>query len=140
MIFLDTSVLVAAAIDTHVHFQPSIARIEEQRRAGMACSAHTLAEAYNTLTTYRLPRRIRPREAYELIQRWKKLCRVIALSPQEYLAVLQAAAAREIAGAAIYDALHIACARKAGAERIYTWNTRHFKAVAPDLAAIIFEP
>ena len=101
MIFLDTSVLVAAAIDTHVHFQPSIARIEEQRRAGMACSAHTLAEAY------RLPRRIRPREAYKLIQRWKKLCRVIALSPQEYLAVLQAAAAREIAGAAIYDALHI---------------------------------
>jgi predicted nucleic acid-binding protein len=40
----------------------------------------------------------------------------------------------------IYDALLLACARKAAAERIYTWNERHFKLVAPDLAERIVAP
>jgi predicted nucleic acid-binding protein len=40
----------------------------------------------------------------------------------------------------IYDALLLACARKANADRIYTWNLRHFRALAPDLAERIVAP
>jgi predicted nucleic acid-binding protein len=47
---------------------------------------------------------------------------------------------RGMSGAVIYDALILACARKVRAERIYTWNLRHFRAVAPDLAAKIVTP
>jgi predicted nucleic acid-binding protein len=47
---------------------------------------------------------------------------------------------RGISGAGIHDSLTLACARKARAERIYTWNLRHFRAVAPDLAERIVAP
>jgi predicted nucleic acid-binding protein len=43
-------------------------------------------------------------------------------------------------GGIIYDALLAACAHKVNAERIYTWNVRHFKLVAPDLEARIMTP
>ncbi len=43
-------------------------------------------------------------------------------------------------GAIIYDALILACARKARAEVIYTWNVKHFRLVAPDLSDRIVEP
>ncbi len=114
--------------------------IHSSMGTGIACSAHTLAEAYSTLTTYKLARRLRPVEAFQIIERWEKLCNVITLSSREYVDLLQGAAVREIAGGTIYDALHIACARKAGAKYIYTWNVRHFRAAAPDLAETIFEP
>jgi predicted nucleic acid-binding protein len=45
-----------------------------------------------------------------------------------------------LAGGVIYDALLLACARKVDAERIYTWNVRHFQMVAPDLAGRIVTP
>jgi predicted nucleic acid-binding protein len=33
-----------------------------------------------------------------------------------------------------YDALLLRCARKCNAQTIYTWNVKHFEAIAPDLA------
>jgi predicted nucleic acid-binding protein len=35
-------------------------------------------------------------------------------------------------GGAIYDALHIRAAKKARCERLYTFNVRHFRAMAGD--------
>jgi predicted nucleic acid-binding protein len=49
-------------------------------------------------------------------------------------------AALKLSGGIIYDALLMSCARKADAERIYTWNERHFRLVAPDLADRIVTP
>jgi hypothetical protein len=43
-------------------------------------------------------------------------------------------------GGGIYDLLLLACARKAGAERVFTLNDRHFAALAPDLASKIVRP
>jgi hypothetical protein len=34
----------------------------------------------------------------------------------------------------------LACAREIQAERIYTWNVKHFQMVAPDLAGRIATP
>jgi hypothetical protein len=34
----------------------------------------------------------------------------------------------------------MACARKVNAEHIYTWNEKHFRMVAPDLADRIVTP
>jgi predicted nucleic acid-binding protein len=43
-------------------------------------------------------------------------------------------------GERIYDALLLACARKSGADVIYTFNSRHFIRVAPDLTDRIQAP
>jgi hypothetical protein len=40
----------------------------------------------------------------------------------------------------VVDALLLECARKAGLERVYTFNTRHFQALAPELAGIVCAP
>jgi predicted nucleic acid-binding protein len=47
---------------------------------------------------------------------------------------------RRLTGGIIYDCLLLACARKAQAERICTWNVRHFRSIAPDLAERIVTP
>jgi predicted nucleic acid-binding protein len=65
---------------------------------------------------------------------------VISLDGEEYLETIDAMSRRGLSGAVVYDALILACARKARAERIYTWNLRHFRMVAPDLAAKMAAP
>jgi len=64
----------------------------------------------------------------------------IALTANEYIEALKSCATTGLTGGTIYDALHVACARKANAEWIYTWNVRHLRMVAPDLAERIVEP
>ena len=65
---------------------------------------------------------------------------MVALTAQEYLSAIETAAHLRIAGVTIYDALLLKCARKVNAERIYTWNLRHFQLIAPDLAERIVTP
>ncbi len=64
----------------------------------------------------------------------------MALDESEYFGVVRELAKAGRMGGIIFDALLIACARKAKAETIYTWNMRHFRLIAPDLAAKILEP
>jgi hypothetical protein len=66
--------------------------------------------------------------------------RVVALDEDEYFEVVREAAKAGRMGGAIFDALLIACARKVKAETIYTWNVRHFRLIAPDLARRTLEP
>jgi predicted nucleic acid-binding protein len=40
----------------------------------------------------------------------------------------------------IYDALLLRCAAKVKAQTIYTWNLKHFRAVAPELAGRMRTP
>ncbi|WP_446744046.1 hypothetical protein [Silvibacterium acidisoli] len=58
----------------------------------------------------------------------------------EQLAVVRACSRQGLAGGLVYDALGMTAARKAGCERIYTYNVKHFRQVAPDLHDRIFMP
>jgi hypothetical protein len=49
--------------------------------------------------------------------------KTIALGEDEYFAVIQKSARAGRIGGAVFDALPIACPRKAKAETIYTWNS-----------------
>ena len=62
------------------------------------------------------------------------------LDAEEVLRAINEAMQGRVTGAAIYDALLIACARKINAEQILTFNIRDFHRIAPDLADIIREP
>ena len=64
----------------------------------------------------------------------------IVLQQSDYLKTMRDLADRRLASGQIYDALLLACARKAKADKIYTWNVKHFRQLAPDLAARIHTP
>jgi predicted nucleic acid-binding protein len=57
---------------------------------------------------------------------------VVVLTPAEYRQVIQACSMHGWIGGAVYDALHIHAAQTAGCERLYTFNLREFRALAPE--------
>jgi predicted nucleic acid-binding protein len=65
---------------------------------------------------------------------------LITLQAEEYLNALQDTAERGLSSGKIYDALLLACAGKSDAQVIYTWNLKHFRAIAPHLAERIQNP
>ena len=65
---------------------------------------------------------------------------VMALTAKDYGALVKNLAIRGVVGGQGYDALHLECARRSGAERIYTFNLRHFAALAQDGTAKILAP
>jgi predicted nucleic acid-binding protein len=140
VIFLDTSVWVAGFSDWHPHHNASRLLLAGSGVQNLACAAHSLAEVYATLT--RLPGELRahPRAAMQFLETIQRRAAVISLDAREYVETIDAISNRGMGGAVVYDALLLACARKSGAERIYTWNLRHFRAIAPDLAQRIRTP
>ncbi len=140
MIFLDTSVLIPIVQVSHVHYRPSRDLWKLLVRKEVTISSHALAETYATLTSMRPGLRVSPVDAVSTIEMFLTKLTPISLSPEEYLETIRAAARLGLSDGMIYDAVHLACARKANADRIYTWNLKHFRAIAPDLAARIMTP
>ena len=140
MIFLDTSVLVAIAQVDHIHHVPSRELWNGCVANETAVSAHTLAEFYSSVTSMPPGIRLSGRDSMLALETFLRRIAPIALTANEYIEALKSCATTGLTGGTIYDALHVACARKANAEWIYTWNVRHFRMVAPDLAERIVEP
>lgn len=140
MIFLDTSVLVAIAQVDHVHHVRSRELWNGCQAGETAVSSHTLAEFYSSVTSMPPGIRVSGRDAMLALETFLRRVAPIALTSDEYIETLKGCATAGITGGTIYDALHVACARKINAEWIYTWNTRHFQRTAPDLAERILEP
>jgi predicted nucleic acid-binding protein len=84
--------------------------------------------------------RLAPQDAVLAVETFLKRLSPVTLSAEEYMETLRQTANLGHSGGIIYDALLLACARKVQAERIYTWNVKHFKMVAPDLAERIMTP
>jgi len=139
LIFFDSNILIAATLSGHPHHEASSARLAPLQRGGGALAAHSLAEIYTTLTrasTYRIP----AADAMRILQHAAKIYRVVTLTAAETLHTIEDVAAQGLTGPIVYDALLLACARKIDARIIYTSNTKHFRRLAPDLAARIREP
>lgn len=140
MIFLDTSVLIPAARHSHEHHARSLPLVFAAHPRDTSTGAHALAELYSNLSGAFDPRPSSPRIIRPLIEEYSKRFQVVSLETAESLQVLDECARNSVTGAAVYDALLIACARKVQAEQIYTFNTRDFHRIAPDLASILREP
>lgn len=140
MIYLDTSVLVATALTMHPHHAASLRLCEQTKGQATAISTHTIAEMFSILTSLPQPMRTAPRKAVWVVETNLSRMTAVTLTGAEYLETLYLVANLGHSGGMIYDALHIACARKVKAERIYTWNVRHFRSLAADLADRIVSP
>lgn len=143
-VFLDTNVLVSAVIKQHVFHNRSFALLErvlDQKDDGVI-SAHSLAEMYSVLTKLQVPYRHTPEQALLSIEEnVSKPFKTVSLSGNEYATLLREAAGSRIQGGTIFDALLLKCAAKAEVDRIYTWNLKHFQAIAsPDVATKLSEP
>jgi predicted nucleic acid-binding protein len=138
--FFDTNVLVAASLTIHPDHQACNERLAQMRRAGAACAAHSLAEAFSTFTRMPMPYRVSPSDALRIVQHISETCTVVTLTATETLRTIRDIAERNLGGGLVYDALLLACARKIEAKRIYTNNQKHFRQIAPDLASRIFVP
>jgi predicted nucleic acid-binding protein len=140
MIFVDTSVVVAASTVLDRRHDACVDVLATADKRGGCCSMHSLAELFNVLSGRPLPLRMSPLDAAKVVDHFARRFTTISLTASEYVAAVDGLAGLGHSGAMIYDALILACARKAKATRIYTLNSRHFLLVAPDLAARIVEP
>ncbi len=134
---VDTSVLVAGVLAWHEHHARSHQELE---RLGTAVPVpclpfHALLESYSVLTRLPAPQRIGPHDARRLLHgsfsRW-----TLAYAPQDVWSVLEDAAAHAVAGGAIYDAVIVESALRAGAQELVTWNVTHFERVARGRLAV----
>jgi len=136
----DTSVLVASVLEADPRHEASHSLMKQFAPLEASCAAHSLAEFYATLTGMNPPNRLRPEQAELLLNQFRSNLECIVLNADEVFQAIQRTAALKLPGGIIYDALILACARKAKARRIYTWNSKHFKMAAPDLAERIVTP
>lgn len=130
----DTSTLVAALLQQHPHHAlafPRLQAVHEGRIQGHL-TTHGLAELFATLTALPLKPRLLPADVRTIIE--KSVLNhftLIPLGSREYQDAMHLTVTRNLASGAIYDALHLAGARSAGCESLYTLNLRHFQALAP---------
>ncbi len=100
-----------------------------------------MAEAYSTLTNFPKGYNIPPEIAFQIIEEVGTTFSLVTLTAKESMHALKAAAGHGLVGAIIYDALLMACARKArGKMDIIRTTISIFSRVAPDLASRIVEP
>ncbi len=143
-VFLDTSALFAAVAQGHENHDAAFA-VLDRAQAGKDdgfISAHSLAEMYATLTKSPPPFRHSPEQALLSIEEnILKYFTVVSLTGGDYAALLREAAVMRIHGGTIYDAVLLKCAVKSKAERIFTFNLRHFQNIASaDIASRIVAP
>lgn len=142
-VFCDTSVLVAASVRAHPHFnraRPILEAVASGRDEGVV-ACHSLAEAYSALTSLPLSPRLQPLEAERLIDvNVRAHFRLQPVPAAAYGAAIRGCVALSLGGGAVYDALLVECARRARCDRIYTFNLTDFRRIAPDLAKRIVAP
>ncbi len=105
-----------------------------------ACALHSLAEVYAGMTALPLKPPIPSEQAFLFVQEVRKRLTLVSLEQPEYFETIQRAAELGLTSGRIYDALLLRSAVKCQAKTIYTWNLKHFRALAPELSPIIRTP
>ena len=129
--FIDTSVLVAGAIDFGPQSAPaqSVLHAIAEKRVSGSTAWHCCLEFYSVSTRLPPEYRLAPADAERLLAE-EILARLAVhdLPAAERSRLLKAAAVDGIAGGRIYDADVAEVARAAGATVVVTDNRRHFLA------------
>ena len=138
--FFDTTVLVAGVLEEHEHHEPSFSALSSASRTSAFCAAHNVAEVYATLTRYPGKQRVNAEQALLALTAIESRFTIVALETREYLAAIRRFAAIGITGGTIYDGLIAACALKAKADVLYTWNIGHFVLLGDEVARMVRTP
>jgi predicted nucleic acid-binding protein len=126
--FLDTSVILASLDPDEAH-HAACDRIVSA--GGNKAYVHALAETFSILTGGRQGRRLSAATAARLIeQSVLPYVQTQTLTGRDMMAALAECELRGVRGGAIYDWLHLAAARKAGADVLLTLDLRDFQSLA----------
>ena len=134
--FFDSSLLIAAFDDQdsqHERAWPVFSR----HAAGGAMATHSLAETFSILTRRR---GWLANDAFEILRTNTAPIDKVTLPAAEYLHIFEQSQRLGIRGGAVYDALILACARRAKADAIWTLYARHFLLFAGDASSSVREP
>lgn len=138
MDFIDTSVLVAAAVATESHHAACSGLLD---RGEMGFYVHGLAEFFSTLTGGRKAFRLSPQQAAEILEAdYVPMLQITTLTPGDTLRGMRECHSRGVQGGAIFDYLHLVAARKGKARRFYTLNGSNFRAIQRDGDPEILSP
>ena len=138
--FFDTSVLIPVFLSDHVHHDRSFAAFAAADRRSACCAAHSLAQIYATVTRLPGKHRLSGEQAVLFLEAIEERLMIVSLGSDEYLSAIRRAAGEGIVGGALYDYLLAACAVKAGAEVLYTWNLQDFRRLGADVAKRVRTP
>lgn len=122
-------------VDTLPNHSAALAYFQacSEHRSEAFCSTHTLAECYATLTALPLPVRIQTGKASFIIQEsFLKRLSIVELTAQDYREAMRRVTERGLVSGAIYDALHLQAALKAGCRSLATYNLSHFQQLVAD--------
>ena len=142
-ILLDTSVLVAAMVETHPAHPLAFSWLQQLISGAHIgfVAAHSIAELYAVLTTLPVHPRVSPAAAQQLIQRnILDVCQVVSLSDTDYAAIIRHLSEQGIVGGVTYDALIVYAALKVKIDRLITLNAKDFRRIYPDYAEKIVVP
>lgn len=135
---LDTSVVVPALLAWHEHHAAALPVVTEALGSdgGVILPLPALVETYAVLTRLPPPWRLRAADAHRLlVDTFRARATVVGLDGAEAWDLLDTALAGSVSGGATYDAHIAACAMKAGAARLATFNRRHFERL--DLGEVV---
>jgi len=127
---LDTSVIVPALLSWHEHHSLALPAVQEAlesaERAVVPLPA--LIESYAVMTRLPAPFRLGADVAHSVLaQTFRGHARVVGLAAEDAWTLLAEVTEGHLSGGATYDAHIAACARKAGATALVTFNRRHFE-------------
>lgn len=104
----------------------------------MLIAAPSLIETYAVLTRLPPPHRLSPADALALIDaNFMRTRAVVALDRDAYCQLLGQAPPQGIAGGRIYDWIILACALKARASVLLTFNAAHFLSFSAEGLTIV---
>lgn len=128
MLAVDTSVLVAGLLPWHEHHAAALPALQGGLSEGMALPLPALIESYAVMTRLPAPWRLSAADAASLLTRsFQGRARIVSLDFMDAWPFLHEVVSQAVSGGATYDAHIVACARKAGATRLVTFNRRHFE-------------
>ncbi|MFH1466034.1 MAG: PIN domain-containing protein [Pseudomonadota bacterium] len=134
----DTSVLVAGLVEGHPAFPLAALWLDAADGGEIEAlwTTHAFAEIWSVLTRLPTAARIEVAAVNRLLADLAGQVEPTALSLEDYTAAAERCAAAGVRSGAIFDALHLVVAERAGAEALLTLNVKDFARLAPRLPVL----
>ena len=133
----DSNLIVAAAVKEHAfHVRATAALAGPRQRGELLLPQHVLIETFSVITRSPPPLRLLPQDAYRLLRENYGSCLIIESSLHDVWQFIRERDT-QTAGGAVYDALIAVSAIEAGAQRLLTFNPKHFDAFADRIEIVV---
>ncbi len=125
-IAVDTSVLIAAAVEDDPRHVAALAWLQTRKRLDRVASLHAYAEAFGVLTALPIDPPITGHVAIAVLTRLAKVVRFVAPTQRIYAAAAERCAQLRLRSDAIFDAIHAVTAESLDATAILTFDDADF--------------